>query len=91
MSPDTGADFADTLAARLVGYRDQPFIEFERKWYSGNEITDYIEQITDALTSAGVSPAEPVGMVVRNRLSHAAAVLGFIAARRPVVFCTTPS
>jgi long-chain acyl-CoA synthetase len=77
-------DFAETLAARLSGYGDSPFIEFERKWYSGDDITRYIDDIGDALTRAGVSPTEPVGVVVRNRVPHAAAILGFVAARRPV-------
>ena len=77
-------DFAETLAARLNSFGDQPCIEFERKWYSGNEITAYIEDIAAALSRAGVSPTDPVGVVVRNRVPHAAAILGFIAAQRPV-------
>jgi long-chain acyl-CoA synthetase len=76
-------DFADQLWAKLISYGAAPFIEYERKWYSGNEIIGYIDRIADALASAGVSCHEPVGLVVRNRLPHAAAVLGFIAARRP--------
>ncbi|QZH58346.1 fatty acid--CoA ligase family protein [Mycolicibacterium farcinogenes] len=78
-------DFADTLAAGLQGYRDRPFIEFDRKWYSGNEIAGFIEQVSSALQEAGVRSDEPVGVVVRNRVAHAATILGFIAARRPVV------
>jgi long-chain acyl-CoA synthetase len=81
---DGGKEFADKLRAGLIGYGPAPFIEFERKWYSGNEITARIDSIADALKTAGVSSADPVGMVVRNRVGHAAAVLGFIAARRPV-------
>ena len=80
--PDT--DFAETLTARLRGFGDRPCIEFERKWYSGDDITRYIDHIADALSQAGVSPTDPVGVVVRNRLPHAAAILGFVAARRPV-------
>lgn len=76
-------DFADTLSARLRSFGDRPCIEFERKWHSGNDITIYIDQIADALTRAGLAPADPVGVVVRNRVPHAAAILGFIAARRP--------
>ena len=78
------AVFAETLSARLAGYGDRPCIEFERKWYSGNDITGYINEIADGLSRAGVKPDEPVGLVVRNRVPHAAAILGFIAARRPV-------
>ncbi|MGV0741848.1 class I adenylate-forming enzyme family protein [Mycolicibacterium sp. XJ870] len=79
------ADFAETLAAGLAGYGDRPFLEFERKWFSGNEITGCIARITAALRDAGVADDEPVGIVVRNRVPHAAAILGFVAARRPVV------
>ena len=78
------ADFAETLAARLRGFGDRPCIEFERTWYSGNEITGYIDRIADALAEAGVAPDDSVGVVVRNRVVHAAAILGFVAARRPV-------
>lgn len=81
--PDS--DFAATLAAGLSGYGERPFLEFERNWYSGNEITGYIDRIAAALRDAGVGTAEPVGLVVRNRVPHAAAILGFIATRRPVV------
>ncbi|MFZ0833787.1 MAG: AMP-binding protein, partial [Mycobacterium sp.] len=77
-------DFAETLAMRLRGFGDRPCIEFERKWQSGNDITGYIDRIADALSDAGVAPDDPVGVVVRNRLPHAAAILGFVAARRPV-------
>ncbi|OMC03291.1 AMP-dependent synthetase [Mycobacterium sp. NS-7484] len=85
MSSPIGTDFADALAAGLKRYGDRPFIEFSRKWYSGNAITDFIERIDGALTAAGVTADEPVGIVVRNRVPHAAAILGFIASRRPVV------
>jgi long-chain acyl-CoA synthetase len=77
-------DFAENLSAGLRSFGDGPCIEFERKWYSGNDITAYIDDIADALARAGLSPGEPVGLVVRNRVPHAAAILGFIAARRPV-------
>lgn len=86
MSADAdAAQFADTLSARLASYGDRPCIEFERKWYAGKDITAYIECIASLLKQAGVGPGEPVGLVVRNRLPHAAAILGFIAAQRPVV------
>ena len=77
-------DFADTLSTRLRSFGDRPCIEFERKWHSGNDITHYIDEIADALARAGLAPGDPVGVVVRNRVPHAAAILGFIAARRPV-------
>jgi long-chain acyl-CoA synthetase len=82
---EEAALFAETLSAQLAGYGHRPCIEFERKWYSGNDITRYINEMAAALSGIGVRPDEPVGLVVRNRVPHAAAILGFIAARRPVV------
>jgi long-chain acyl-CoA synthetase len=79
-----GESVAAVLSARLASYGERPFIEFECRWYCGNDITRYIGEISDALDRAGVSPGEPVGIVVRNRIPHAAALLGFVAARRPV-------
>jgi long-chain acyl-CoA synthetase len=81
----TSEPFADTLARRLAGYGAQPFIEFERTWHSGHAIADLRARIDTALIRAGVAAGEPVGVVVRNRLAHAAAVLGFVASGRPVV------
>lgn len=85
---DTGAQpvsFPAELSARLAGYGANPFIEFESTWYTGNDITGYIATVDAQLERAGVGRAEPVGVVVRNRVAHAAAVLGFIAAGRSVV------
>ncbi|MDQ2626538.1 MAG: fatty acid--CoA ligase family protein [Actinomycetota bacterium] len=76
--------FCAALSAGLNSYGAAPCIEFERKWYSGNDITGYIASVDDHLARAGIGPGEPVGMVVRNRVPHAAAILGFIAAGRPV-------
>lgn len=78
-------DFADTLAAALAGYGPRPCMEFERTWYTGDDIAHVIEATEAALAAASVAPGEPVGVVVRNRVAHAAAILGFIASRRPVV------
>lgn len=78
-------DFAARLAAGLAGYGDGPFIEFDGRWYSGAEISAMHRSIEQLLRDNGVSGGEPVGVVVRNRVPHAAAILGFVAATRPVV------
>lgn len=77
-------EFAGALGARLAGYGDHPCIEFDRTWYSGNQITGYHGVIERELSRQGVGAGEPVALVVRNRIPHAAAVLGFIVAGRPV-------
>ncbi|HEX9834132.1 MAG TPA: AMP-binding protein, partial [Mycobacterium sp.] len=53
-------------------------------WYSGDEVAAYGTAIADVLRSGGVADGAPVGLVVRNRLQHAAAIIGFLAAGRPV-------
>lgn len=77
--------FAETLAAGLASYRDRPFIEFGGRWFSGEEVTAMYRRVEDLLRDNGVCPGEAVGIVVRNRVPHAAVILGCIAAARPVV------
>ena len=76
--------FTETFAAGLASYGEQPCIEFEGRWYSGADITGYADTIAAVLRVAGVPDGAPVGLVVRNRLPHAAAIIGFLAAGRPV-------
>ncbi|CAA0136310.1 2-succinylbenzoate--CoA ligase [Mycolicibacterium vanbaalenii] len=76
--------FTGKFAAGLASYGDRPCIEFEGRWYSGADITSYAHAIASALDNAGVAADAPVGLVVRNRLHHAAAIVGFLAAGRPV-------
>ncbi|WP_280302026.1 class I adenylate-forming enzyme family protein [Nocardia abscessus] len=82
--PDAATELVATLADGLASYGDRPCIEFERRWYSGDEVTAYIRSIAAELERAGVRPEERVGIVVRNRVPHAAAILGFLTERRPV-------
>ncbi|WP_329408948.1 fatty acid--CoA ligase family protein [Nocardia vinacea] len=81
---DGTAEFANQLAARLADYGDRPCIEFEQRWYTGEEIVDNIRAIELALVTADVSISERIAIVVRNRVPHAAAVLGCIARSRPI-------
>jgi acyl-CoA synthetase (AMP-forming)/AMP-acid ligase II len=76
--------FTDTFAAGLASYGARPCIEFEGRWYSGDDITAYADAIASVLRDAGVPDTAPVGLVVRNRLPHAAAIIGFLAAGRPL-------
>ena len=76
--------FTETFAAGLASYGEEPCIEFEGRWYSGADITEYADAIASVLRDAGVTDSAPVGLVVRNRLPHAAAIIGFLAAGRPV-------
>src|SRR5882757_4474421 len=60
--------FTEKFAAGLASYGDQPCIEFEGRWYSGDDITGYADAIATVLRAAGVAEGAPVGLVVRNRL-----------------------
>ncbi|MFF2395434.1 class I adenylate-forming enzyme family protein [Nocardia sp. NPDC058114] len=77
-------ELVTTLAEGLAGFGERPCIEFERRWYSGNAVRAYIHRITAELDRAGVRAEDSIGIVVRNRVPHAAAILGFITQRRPV-------
>ena len=76
--------FTEKFAAGLASYGDKQCIEFEGRWYSGDEVTEYADAIAGMLRDAGVADGAPVGLVVRNRLPHAAAIIGFLAAGRPI-------
>jgi acyl-CoA synthetase (AMP-forming)/AMP-acid ligase II len=76
--------FTEKFAAGLASYGGRQCIEYEGRWYSGDDITAYADAIAGALRDAGVADDAPVGLVVRNRLQHAAAIIGFLAAGRPV-------
>lgn len=76
--------FTETFAAGLASYGEQPCIEYEDRWYTGDDITEYADAIAAVLRDAAVADGAPVGLVVRNRLPHAAAIIGFLAAGRPV-------
>jgi long-chain acyl-CoA synthetase len=76
--------FTGKFAAGLASYGEKPCIDFEGRWYSGDDITGYAKAIAATLRDAGVVDGAPVGLVVRNRLQHAAAIIGFLAAGRPV-------
>src|SRR5690606_1216179 len=66
------------------GYGERPCIEYDGRWYSGDEVMSYGAQIASVLHSAGVTGDAPVGLIVRNRLQHAAAIAGVLAAGRTV-------
>ncbi len=76
--------FTEKFAAGLASYGEQQCIQFEGRWYSGREVAAYGVAIEKVLRDAGVADDAPVGLVVRNRLQHAAAIIGFLAAGRPV-------
>lgn len=77
-------ELTKVLGAALDSYGDGPCIEFERQWISGRAIVALVRGIATVLENAGVPEDAPVGLVVRNRPPHAAAILGFLAGERAV-------
>ena len=81
---DVAESFTELFAEGLASYGARQCIEFDGRWYSGDEVAAYGVAIADLLRRGGVADGAPVGLVVRNRLQHAAAIIGFLAAGRPV-------
>ena len=79
---ESAATISSRLATSLAGYGDAPCIEFNGRWYTGDEIAAYAGAIDDALRAAGVADGAAVGVVARNRPPHAAAVVGLLGAGR---------
>ncbi|WP_193044228.1 class I adenylate-forming enzyme family protein [Mycolicibacterium baixiangningiae] len=74
--------FTETFAAGFASYGERPCIEFEGRWHSGDDVTGYAAAVDAALREAGVDARAPIGLVVRNRLPHAAAIAGSLAGGR---------
>ncbi|MFW0783375.1 AMP-binding protein [Gordonia sp. CPCC 206044] len=83
--PQTEAPgFAAELDRHLRSYRDGAFIEYARRWYSGDEVTGLADALLAEMDRCGIPGHATVGLVARNRVPHAAAALGLIADGRPV-------
>jgi acyl-coenzyme A synthetase/AMP-(fatty) acid ligase len=79
---DGASTISSRLATALAGYGAEPCIEFNGRWYTGDEIAAYADAIEAALRAAGVADGAAVGVVARNRPPHAAAVVGLLGAGR---------
>lgn len=77
-------DLSRGIADVLATGGDRPAIEFQDRWYSWSELGRYAADIAGLLDQAGVKADQPVALITRNRIAHAAALLGFIGARRMV-------
>lgn len=75
-------DFTQQLREALHGERATPLMEYKGRIYSRGEISDLADVLLTLLDDAGVPDDAKIGIVVRNRVLHAAAILGLIANRR---------
>ena len=79
-------DVIDQLCANLQAHADERGIEFEGRWVTWGEVARYGDAVVARLEAAGCPPGAKVGIIIRNRLAHAAAVIGLLAHRRSVSF-----
>nr|WP_047166032.1 fatty acid--CoA ligase family protein [Sphingomonas sp. Y57] len=77
-------DVADRIQRSFRELGDRPAIEFRGHWVSWAEVGRFAEQLETLLATAGIAPDARIGLVARNRASHAAAMLALLAARRSV-------
>lgn len=76
--------FAEALAVGLHSYGSGDCIEFDGVWHSGDDVLRLGTDCDDALRAAGVDDGEPIGLVVRNQVPHAAVILGALARGRGI-------
>ncbi|MDD3798118.1 MAG: fatty acid--CoA ligase family protein [Novosphingobium sp.] len=79
-------DVVDKLRENLVTRSDQRGIEYQGKWTTWGEIARYGEQVVAAIDATGCPRHARVGVIIRNRLAHAATVIGLLAQRRAISF-----
>lgn len=80
------ADIVEQLQATLTARRDERALEFDGVWVNWGDIARFGDALVAALDAAGCPPNAPVGIIIRNRVAHAAAVIGLLAHRRSISF-----
>ncbi|MFC4593184.1 class I adenylate-forming enzyme family protein [Sphingobium tyrosinilyticum] len=79
-------DVIEQLRANLRDHASERGIELEGRWVSWGDVARYGEAVVAQLEAAGCPPSAKVGIIIRNRLAHAAAVVGLLAHRRSISF-----
>ena len=79
-------DVVDKLRENLSSRADRRGIEYQGKWVTWGEVAQYGEAVVAAIDATGCPPGARVGVIIRNRLTHAATVIGLLAKRRSVSF-----
>lgn len=79
-------DVIDKLQANLRDNSAGRAIEYAGRWISWGDVARYGGAVVAALDAAGCPRHAKVGVVIRNRLAHAATVVGLLAHRRSVSF-----
>jgi long-chain acyl-CoA synthetase len=64
---------------------EAPAIEFEGEWHPWRELSDLIDALDAALSSAGLGRHTPMGMLLRNTPSMVGAMLAAVVSERCIV------
>ncbi|WP_082825961.1 class I adenylate-forming enzyme family protein [Croceicoccus estronivorus] len=79
-------DVVDKLRDNLRARSDLRGIEYQGKWVTWGEVARFGEAVVAAVDATGCPPDARVGVIIRNRLTHAATVVGLLAQRRSISF-----
>jgi long-chain acyl-CoA synthetase len=78
-------DIAAHLDAVFRLEPDADALEFEKRWITWRELTAIIDAINGVLDDAGIGEDAGVGMMLRNRPPHYAAIVAMLISRRCIV------
>ncbi|MFC0308007.1 AMP-binding protein, partial [Rhizorhabdus histidinilytica] len=71
-------DVADRIRRSFRELGERTAIEFRGRWISWREVGRFADRLDTLLAAAGVAPGARIGLVARNRASHAAAMLALV-------------
>ena len=78
------SELVDRLHDFVTSPPDRDFVESGGRWWRASDVAAVARGIESLLEGAGVPRDTAVGVVVRNHVEQAAALIGLIAAGRPV-------
>lgn len=79
-------DVIDALRENLRANADARALEFGGRWITWGDVARYGDAVVAALDASGAPRDAKVGIIIRNRMAHAAAVIGLLAHRRSISF-----
>lgn len=75
-------EFSQKLREAVHADPDKPAMEFKGRVFNGSEIAGNADRTQALLDGAGIAPRASIGVVVRNKPLHAAAMLGLLTGDR---------
>jgi acyl-CoA synthetase (AMP-forming)/AMP-acid ligase II len=77
-------NFSEKVRATFTRNPDGRAIEYKGAWYSWRDMAAVFDALERVFADAGIPDGAPIGLAARNRVMHAAALLGLIAGGRPI-------